>query len=64
MAAGTLVTMREAGLTEDREIQLDFFFDAPNEGAAKWGWRKPRKQGLPFSFSHTGSWRSSLGRRR
>jgi hypothetical protein len=35
MAAVTLVTMRESGLTQDREIQLDFFFDAPNEEAAK-----------------------------
>ena len=35
MAAVTLVAMREAGLTEDRKIQLDFFFDAPNEEAAK-----------------------------
>jgi len=35
MAAVTLVAMREAGLEEDREVQLDFSFDAPNEQAAK-----------------------------
>jgi Regulator of ribonuclease activity B len=35
MAAATLAAMREAGLTEDRELPLDFSFDAPNEQAAK-----------------------------
>jgi hypothetical protein len=33
--AETLLAMREAGLAEDREVQLDFFFDAPNKKAAK-----------------------------
>jgi Regulator of ribonuclease activity B len=35
MAVVTLGAMRQAGLMPDREIQLDFNFDAPNEEAAK-----------------------------
>src|SRR5271165_63596 len=34
MAAVTLVEMRRSGLAPDREVQLDFFFDAPSEEAA------------------------------
>jgi hypothetical protein len=35
MALETIAEMRKAGLSEDRELELDFFFDAPDEGAAK-----------------------------
>jgi hypothetical protein len=35
MAVVTLEEMHKAGLTDDREIQLDFFFDAPNDASAK-----------------------------
>ena len=35
MAYATLAAMREAGLTEYRKIQLDFFIFAPTKQAAK-----------------------------
>jgi hypothetical protein len=35
MAGATLDALRRAGLTDDKEVQIDFFFDAPNESAAQ-----------------------------
>ena len=35
MNAETLDALRRAGLTEEKEVQIEFFFVAPNEAAAR-----------------------------
>jgi hypothetical protein len=35
MSGQTLDALRKAGLTDEQEVQLDFFFDAPNEKSAR-----------------------------
>ena len=35
MSGQTLDALRAAGLKDDQQVQLDFFFKAPDEGAAK-----------------------------
>jgi hypothetical protein len=34
MSGQTIERMRQVGLTDDKELQIDFFFVAPNEKAA------------------------------
>jgi hypothetical protein len=35
LSGATLDALRRAGLTDERETQIDFFFNAPNEASAK-----------------------------
>jgi hypothetical protein len=35
LSGATLDALRSAGLTDDRRVQIDFFFNAPSEASAK-----------------------------